>query len=85
MDIMVGNIDLALVAGCTLADNVWLVTLWVERQDFHSCYRTPGTQKGFRRVSKQVSEGVSEGFFKGFEGFFKGSAEGHFKTPSRSL
>ena len=35
-------------------------------QDFRSCYRTPGPQKGFRRVSEAVSEGVFEGFSKGF-------------------
>ena len=35
-----------------------------------SCYRTPGPQKGFRRVSEGVPEGVSEGVS---EGFFKGS------------
>ena len=46
-------------------------------QELHSCYRIPGPQKGFRRVSEGVSEGV-------FEGFLKGSAEGPFKTPSRT-
>ena len=33
---------------------------------FISCYRTPGPQKGFRRVLEGVSEGVPEGFSKGF-------------------
>ena len=36
------------------------------KETFTSCYRTPGPQKGFGRVSERVSEGVSEGFLKGF-------------------
>ena len=46
---------------------------------FIPCYRTPGPQKGFRRVSQGVSDGVSEGGFEGVKK--KGSAEGPFKTP----
>ena len=46
-------------------------------QDFISCYRTPGPQKGLWRVS----EGVSEGF----EGSSYLSAEGPFKDPSKTL
>ena len=36
--------------------------LWTSGQDFHSCYRTPGPQRGFRRVSEGVCAGVPEGF-----------------------
>ena len=32
---------------------------------FISCYRTPGPQKGFRRVAEGVSEGFSKGFRRG--------------------
>ena len=39
---------------------------------FISCYRTPGPQKGFRRVSERVSEGVSEGFSEGFRRVLEG-------------
>ena len=39
-------------------------------QDFHSCYRTPGPQKGFRRVSEGLLKGSLkeslDGFLKGF-------------------
>ena len=39
---------------------------------FISCYRTPGPQKGFRRVSEGVSGGDSEGFSKGFRRVLEG-------------
>ena len=43
---------------------------------FISCYRTPGPQKGFRRVSEGVFEGVSEGVFEGFLKGFRRVSEG---------
>ena len=60
-----------------------------EFQDFHSCYRTPRLQKGFRRVSEGVSEEVSERVLKDFrrvlEGVSRRTLQKPFTTPSRTL
>ena len=45
---------------------------------FISCYRTPGPQKGFERVSEGVSEGVSEAFSKGSGRVLEGSSADPF-------
>ena len=45
---------------------------------FISCYRTPGPQKGCRRVSEGVPEGVSEGLSKGFRRVLEGVSRGPF-------
>ena len=65
------------------------VGLEPQAQDFHSCYRTSGPQKGFRRVSEGVSEGVSEAFLKGSfrvsEGVSRRTLPNPFKNPSKTL
>ena len=45
---------------------------------FIYCYRTPGPQKGSRRVSGGVPEEVSEGFSKGFRRVSEGVSLGPF-------
>ena len=52
-------------------------------QDFHSCYRTPGPQKGFTRVLEEVSEGFLKGFRRGQPK--DPSKPLQFKMPSRTL
>ena len=62
---------------------------WAYGQDCHSCYRTPGSQKGFRRVSKGFQKGSLKGSLngslKGLEGFLKGSAEGPFQKTQNAF
>ena len=59
----------------SLVGDLDFFNLWALRvKTFIFCYRTPGPQKGFRRVSQGASEGVSEGFSKGFRRASEGSS-----------
>ena len=69
---------------CSVARQMWGVLSYfgVCNQDFHSCYRSPRTPKGFWRVSEGVSEEVSE---EVSEGFWKGPRTCQPKDPSKRL